>query len=79
MLMSNLIGEQAANLEMVDSAGTPVPLYSVNAPYIIVCFWDPTCGHCREEVPKMDSMYQCQMEKRRCENVWCTRRDQRIC
>ncbi len=57
MLMSNLIGAQAANLEMVDSFRTPVPLYSVNAPYIIVCFWDPTCGHCREEVPKMDSMY----------------------
>ena len=25
--------------------------------YTIVCFWDPTCGHCREEVPRMDSIY----------------------
>ena len=63
MLMSNLIGEQAANLEMVDSAGSSVPLYSMNAPYIIVCFWDPTCSHCREEVPKMDSMYNAKWEK----------------
>ena len=31
MLMSNLIGEQAANLEMVDSAGKLMPLYDVNA------------------------------------------------
>ena len=63
MLMSNLIGEQAANLEMVDSAGVTVPLYSVNAPFIIVCFWDPTCSHCREEVPKMDSVYHAKWQK----------------
>jgi thiol-disulfide isomerase/thioredoxin len=63
MLMSNLIGEQAANLEMVDSAGVSVPLYGVNADYTIVCFWDPTCGHCREEVPRLDSMYHAKWEK----------------
>ena len=63
MLMSNLIGEQAANLNMVDSAGAPVPLYSVKAPYVIVCFWDPTCSHCREEVPRMDSLYKAKWKK----------------
>ena len=63
MLMSNLIGQQAANLEMVDSSGKSMPLYSVNAPYTIVCFWDPTCSHCREEVPKMDSMYKAKWKK----------------
>ena len=63
MLMSNLIGEQAANLEMVDSAGKPEPLYEVDAPYTIVCFWDPTCSHCREEVPRMDSLYHAKWEK----------------
>ncbi|MEO9032969.1 MAG: redoxin domain-containing protein [Ginsengibacter sp.] len=63
MLMSNLIGEQAANLEMVDSAAVPVPLYGINAPYIVVCFWDPTCSHCREEVPRVDSLYHAKWEK----------------
>ena len=63
MLMSNLIGQQAANLEMVDSSGKPMPLYDVTAPYTIVCFWDPTCGHCREEVPQMDSMYHAKWQK----------------
>ena len=57
MLMANLIGEKAAELEMVDSTGTPCPLYSVNADYTVVVFWDPTCGHCREEVPRIDSLY----------------------
>jgi thiol-disulfide isomerase/thioredoxin len=63
MLMSNLIGEQAANLEMVDSSGVSIPLYSVNAPYTIVCFWDPTCSHCREELPHLDSIYQATWKK----------------
>ena len=63
MLMSNLIGEQAANLEMVDSSGKSMPLYNVNAPYTIVCFWDPTCSHCRQEVPEMDSMYHAKWQK----------------
>ncbi len=63
MLMSNLIGEQAANLEMVDSSVKSRPLYEVDAPYTIVCFWDPTCGHCREEVPQMDSMYHAKWQK----------------
>jgi len=63
MLMSNLIGEEAANLEMVDSSGKSNPLYDVKAPYIIVCFWDPTCSHCREEVPRIDSLYHAKWEK----------------
>ncbi|MDB5200422.1 MAG: alkyl hydroperoxide reductase/Thiol specific antioxidant/Mal allergen [Chitinophagaceae bacterium] len=57
MVMSNLIGEQAADLDMVDSTGKPYPLYKVNAAYTVVVFWDPTCGHCREEVPRLDSLY----------------------
>ncbi len=63
MLMSNLIGEQAADLEMVDSSGKSTPLYSINAEYIIICFWDPTCGHCREEVPRLDSLYHAKWQK----------------
>ena len=58
MVMSNLIGEKAANLDMVDTLGKPYHLYDVNAEYIVVCFWDPTCSHCREEVPRLDSLYQ---------------------
>ncbi len=63
MLMANLIGEQAANLELSDSTGKVVPLYNVEAPYTIVCFWDPTCSHCREQVPELDSMYHAKWEK----------------
>jgi hypothetical protein len=57
-LMANLIGQPAPNLEMTDSLNKPLPLYSVSAPFIVICFWDPTCGHCQEIVPKVDSIYQ---------------------
>ena len=58
MVMSNLIGEKAADLDMVDTLGKPYHLYDVNAEYTVVCFWDPTCSHCREEVPRLDSLYR---------------------
>ena len=58
MLMANLIGLKAADLEMVDSSGKPAPLYQVSGDYTVVCFWDPTCGHCKEELPKLDSIYR---------------------
>lgn len=58
MLMANLIGLKAADLEMLDTSGKPAPLYQVNADYTIICFWDPTCGHCKEEVPRLDSIYK---------------------
>jgi len=57
-LMANLIGQPAAELVMVDSTGKQSNLYSVNAEFTVVCFWDPTCGHCKELVPKVDSIFQ---------------------
>ncbi|MEO7524096.1 MAG: redoxin domain-containing protein [Ferruginibacter sp.] len=58
MLIMNLIGEPAANLELVDSTGKTRPLYDVKADYTVVVFWDPTCGHCKQEIPKIDSIYK---------------------
>ncbi|HEY5371834.1 MAG TPA: DUF4369 domain-containing protein [Hanamia sp.] len=63
MLMSNLIGDPAANLEMVDSNGIAKPLYNIKAEYTVVCFWDPTCGHCRVQVPRFDSIYTAKWKK----------------
>ena len=76
MLMSNLIGEQAANLEMVDSAGKPCHYMMLKQIISLFVFWDPTCGHCREEVPRLDS---CIMPngKGRCKNIWGAYRNKR--
>ncbi|MBU3713509.1 MAG: redoxin domain-containing protein [Ferruginibacter sp.] len=64
MQMSNLIGATAANLEMMDSTGKTKELYSVAGDYTLVVFWDPTCGHCKEEIPRIDSIYQASWKKR---------------
>jgi len=58
MLMANLIGAKAADLEMIDTSGKSASLYSLKADYTIVCFWDPNCGHCKEEIPRLDSIYK---------------------
>lgn len=58
MLMSNLIGEKGADLEMLDTEDKPSSLYNVNADYTIICFWDPNCGHCKTELPRLDSIYK---------------------
>lgn len=57
-LMANLIGNPAWDMSMTDTLGRLSPLYEVAAPYTVVCFWDPTCSHCKELVPHLDSMYQ---------------------
>ena len=57
-LMANLIGQPASDLHMVDSVGKERTLYNLKSPYTIVFFWDPTCGHCKEVAPRLDSIYQ---------------------
>jgi hypothetical protein len=56
-LMGNIVGEPAADPLLLDTLAKPQNLYSIKAPYTLVVFWDPDCGHCREQVPKIDSMY----------------------
>lgn len=58
MLMANLIGDKGADLEMLDATDKPSPLYNLSADYTVVCFWDPNCGHCKEEIPRLDSIYR---------------------
>ena len=46
-----LIGNQAVNLFLQDSSGKIVELGKIQATYTILVFWDPTCGHCKTEIP----------------------------
>jgi hypothetical protein len=62
-LMANLIGQPAANLQMVDTLDKPMPLYNVKSDMVVICFWDPTCSHCKEVVPKVDSIYNAKWKK----------------
>jgi hypothetical protein len=57
-VMANLIGNPAQNLELVDTQDVARPLYGIDAPFTVICFWDPTCSHCKEVVPRVDSFFQ---------------------
>ncbi len=57
-LMANQIGLPAPALDLTDTTGKTISLYNVKAPFTVVAFWDPNCGHCKEEIPKMDSIYK---------------------
>lgn len=57
-LMANQIGEAGANMLLTSLSEKPQSLYDVKAPYTFVVFWDPNCGHCKETLPVIDSIYK---------------------
>ncbi len=56
-LMANIMGSPASDIELPDPQGKPASLYELNSDFTIVVFWDPTCSHCKEVLPKLDSFY----------------------
>ena len=62
-MAANLFGSKAADIDLPDSTGKTKTLYSVSNPYTVVLFWDPTCGHCKETLPRIDSIYRAKWNK----------------
>lgn len=56
LMQYSFIGMKAKNLKMQNSDGEIVDLYSVKAPLIILIFWEPDCGLCKEEVPALKEL-----------------------
>ena len=54
----NLIGNTAPELDLKTPDLQEVKLSDVKAEYVILVFWDPTCGHCKVIVPRLDSAYK---------------------
>ncbi|XZF15454.1 redoxin domain-containing protein [Chitinophagaceae bacterium MMS25-I14] len=54
----NIIGNVAPELNLQDVNGKMQSLSKVNAKYTLLLFYSPDCGHCIEEVPKIDSVYR---------------------
>ena len=48
-----LIGKPAPSMIMQNTKFELTSLYDVEADYTIVLFWDPDCGHCRHEIPRV--------------------------
>lgn len=57
LLSKNVIGAKAADIDIQNMDGQPVSLKTVypKHKYTMLVFWSPSCNHCTEEVPKMDS------------------------
>jgi peroxiredoxin/predicted CopG family antitoxin len=53
-----LIGKQAKNLKMETVDGKAEALYDIESPYILVCFFEATCDHCRIEMPKIYKVFK---------------------
>ncbi|NPA37875.1 MAG: redoxin domain-containing protein [Chlorobi bacterium] len=52
----NLIGNTAPDLKLVSPEGQYYRLSEVRAPITILVFWEPNCGHCKKEIPKLKEL-----------------------
>jgi len=53
----SLVGHTAPNLIMQDQNFKPRSMYDIKKHYTILFIFDPKCGHCREETPKLVDFY----------------------
>ena len=57
-LMANQLGLPAPILVLNDLNEKRFALHNMKATYTFIAFWDPTCSHCKVEIPKLDSIYK---------------------
>ena len=57
-MMANQLGNPAPLLNLRDTTEKIISLYGIQAQLTLVVFWDPTCSHCKEELPRIDSIYR---------------------
>jgi thiol-disulfide isomerase/thioredoxin len=53
-----LLGKVIPDVVLWDSLDYPHTLHSVKAKYTIFYCWDPNCGHCQKETPKLYELYK---------------------
>jgi thiol-disulfide isomerase/thioredoxin len=53
-----LVGKKAKNLKMETINGTYESLYDIDSPYTLVYIYEPTCGYCQQETPKVYKVFQ---------------------
>jgi peroxiredoxin len=52
------IGKRSPNVRLADTSGKNFPaLHNVNAKFTVLVFWDPSCGHCKKDLPKLQKFY----------------------
>lgn len=56
-LRKSLIGQKGANLIMLDASLKPRALYDIKNKYTVLYIFDPDCGSCKKETPKLVNFY----------------------
>lgn len=51
------VGSRADNITLMDVDSNWKSLYDLKAKYTVLIFWDPNCGHCKKEMPKLKDFY----------------------
>ena len=63
-IKDNLVGDKGRNLFMLTQDQKRIDLYDIKAKYTVIAFWDPTCGHCATEIPKMHQLYETEWKQK---------------
>lgn len=63
-IKDNLVGDKGRNLFMLTQDQKRIDLYDIKANYTVIAFWDPTCGHCATEIPKMHQLYESEWKQK---------------
>lgn len=56
-LRNSLVGKKGANLIMMDENMKPRSMYDIKKKYTLLYIFDPDCGHCKTETPKLVKFY----------------------
>lgn len=61
-------GVRPPNLTLTDTTSKNwIDFYSLKSDYTILYFWDPNCGHCKKETPKLQTLYEKKLKDRNVE------------
>lgn len=60
----NVIGNKAPEVKAIDIDKQEHALSEVKAKYTLLIFWSADCGHCKEEIPKIDSLYKSELKSK---------------
>jgi peroxiredoxin len=56
-LKPTLIGNQAPEMVLLDTAMRQVRLSAIHSDYVVLYFYDPDCGHCKTKTPALRQLY----------------------
>jgi len=67
ILQNLVVGVRPPNISLRDTSDVNwVNFYDLTSDYTILYFWDPECGHCKKDTPKLQKLYA---EKLKARNV----------